>query len=362
MQITNLVIKKIQVRPVIAPMPRPLRTASGDILEAPLVLIDILTNDGIIGRGYAFAYTPIALRSIVQFVTDVAPELVGQPISPRARMLQLEKRLKLVGWQGFAGMAVGAIDMALWDALARAMDVSVAGLLGGEIRSLPAYDSFGIINLRTDLSWLEDSVGHGFKAIKIKLGASDLETEAATVAEVRRTIGNKVKLMLDFNQSQTTASAIERILRLQQFDLTWVEEPVGADDLVGHHFVRDRVRPVPIQTGENWWFPKGMANSLAARASDLAMVDIMKIGGVTGWIAAAAQAESASMPLSNHTFIEASAHMMTVSSTAYWFEYLDIAGAILTERLMPIDGAITARGPGLGMVWDEDAVKRYAYN
>jgi mandelate racemase len=167
--------------------------------------------------------------------------------------------------------------------------------------------------------------------------------------------------MLDFNQSQTTASAVERILRLQEFDLTWVEEPVCADDLAGHRAVRERVRPVAIQTGENWWFPRGMANAIAAGASDLAMVDVMKIGGVTGWISAMGQAEAASLPLSNHTFVEPSAHLMSVSPNASWFEYLDIAGAILTERLLPVDGMVSGRGPGLGLTWDEAAVTQYAF-
>jgi hypothetical protein len=60
-------------------------------------------------------------------------------------------------------------------------------------------------------------------------------------------------------------------LRLKDLDLTWVEEPVGAEDLHGHRAVREAVRPVPIQTGENWWFPSGMANAVAAKASDLAI-------------------------------------------------------------------------------------------
>ena len=219
-----------------------------------------------------------------------------------------------------------------------------------------------MLDPRTDLPWLEASVASGFKAIKIKLGAGDVESEVAIVAEARRTIGDGVRLMLDFNQSQTTAGAVERIRRLQDFDLTWVEEPVAADDLVGHRAVRERVRPVPIQTGENWWFPQGMANAIAASASDLAMVDIMKIGGVTGWMAAMAQAEAAALPLSNHTFVEPSAHVMAVAPTASWFEYLDIAGAVLTERLLPVDGMVTARGPGLGLEWDEHAVARYAFS
>lgn len=285
---TRLLIRSIRVRPVVAPLQRPLRTASGDILNAPLVLIDVETEQGITGRGYAFAYTPLTLRTIVGFLTDIIPELVGKGVSPRSRQVQLERRLKLVGRQGFAGMAVGALDMALWDALACAVNIPLAELLGGEAEALPSYDSYGILDVKTDLTWLEKSVESGFKAIKIKLGAGDLSSDIAIVSTVRKTIGKDTRLMLDFNQSQTTASAVERILRLQEFDLTWVEEPVGADDLIGHGAVRRQVSPVPIQTGENWWFPKGMANAIAAGASDLTMVDIMKIGGVTGWISASA--------------------------------------------------------------------------
>ena len=115
-------------------------------------------------------------------------------------------------------------------------------------------------------------------------------------------------------------------------------------------------------TGRFPWFPHGMANAITAGASDLAMVDIMKIGGVTGWLSAMAQAEAAALPLSNHTFVEPRAHVMAVSPMASWFEYLDIAGAVLTERLLPVDGTVTARGPGLGLDWDEHAVARYAFS
>src|SRR5260370_28765647 len=189
MSIPDLVIREIRARPVVAPLPRPIRTASGDVLDAPLLLIDVLTDVGVTGRAYAFAYTSLTLRSLAQFVRDIAPELIGQSVSPRARMLQMEKRLKLVGWQGFAGMVVGTLDMALWDARARTMDVPLAVLLGGEIRPLPAYDSFGMLDHRTDLPWLEKSVASAFKAIKIKLGPGDVDRDVAIVADVRGATG-----------------------------------------------------------------------------------------------------------------------------------------------------------------------------
>jgi mandelate racemase len=104
-----------------------------------------------------------------------------------------------------------------------------------------------------------------------------------------------------------------------------------------------------------------VANAIAAGSSDLAMIDIMKIGGVTGWLSAMGQAQAASLPLSSHTFNEPSAHVLAVTPTAHWLEYLDIAGAVLTERLRPQAGTVTPRSPGLGITWDEDAVRRHEW-
>ena len=98
---------------------------------------------------------------------------------------------------------------------------------------------------------------------------------------------------------------------------------------------------------------------VAARACDLAMPDLMKIGGITGWLRAMALAEAASLPLSSHLFIEASAHALAVSPTCHFLEYLDMAGAILAEPVRPVGGMVTAHGPGLGMAWNEDAVARF---
>jgi mandelate racemase len=83
------------------------------------------------------------------------------------------------------------------------------------------------------------------------------------------------------------------------------------------------------------------------------------MGGVTGWVRAIGQAEAAAVPVSSHLFIEASAHVLPVTPLAHYLEYLDLAGAVLVEPLLPVDGRVTARGPGLGMDWDETAVARY---
>jgi mandelate racemase len=356
----QLTIRSVTARGVLAPLPRPLRTASGAIPAAPLALVDVDTDQGVPGRAYVFGYSPVTLRALCAFVHDMAELVVGRPVAPVARAQQLTEAFRLLGRQGLVGMALSGLDMALWDALGRHHGRPVVELLGGEARPLAAYDSFGLVDPVGDRPMLKASTESGFGAVKIKAGDGSPTEDAEMVGVVRDLVGPDVRLMVDLNQSQTATEAIRRIERLAVHDLTWVEEPVAAEDLPGHASVRS-ASPVAIQTGENWWFPSDMARAVEAGACDLAMPDLMKIGGVTGWVRAMALAEAASLPLSSHLFIEASAHVLAVSPTAHYLEYLDVAGAVLTEPLRPVDGTVTARGPGLGMDWDEDAVRRYAY-
>jgi mandelate racemase len=353
------IIQSLRVRPVLAPMPRPLRTASGAIPAAPLVLIDVQTDQDVIGRAYIFCYTPLVLKPLCAFLRDLGSLIVGKPVAPADRFLDLSRAFRLLGRQGLVGMALSGLDMALWDALGRAADRPVAELIGGTAKPVPAYDSFGLVDPVADRAMLEASVDAGFRAIKIKIGERSGAEDAAMVRAVRDIVGGDVELMVDLNQSQSATEAIRRIERLAAYDLTWVEEPVAAEDLEGHARVR-AVSPVPVQTGENWWFPADMARAVAARACDMAMPDLMKIGGITGWLRAMALAEAASLPLSSHLFIEASAHVLAVSPTCHYLEYLDMAGAILAKPVRPVGGMVTAHGPGLGIAWNEDALARFA--
>lgn len=357
--VTPLTIRSLHSLPVLAPMPRPLRTASGTIPAAPLVLIDVQTDQDVVGRAYVFCYTPLVLKPLCTFLNGLADLIVGKPVAPAERFRDLSLVFRLLGRQGIVGMALAGLDMALWDALGRAAEQPVVELIGGAARSVPAYDSFGLIDPLADQAMLEASVAAGFRAIKIKVGDSSSAEDAAMVRAVRDIVGPDVRLMVDFNQSQSATEAIRRVERLAAFDLTWVEEPVAAEDLEGHARVR-AASPVPVQTGENWWFPADMARAVAAGACDMAMPDLMKIGGMTGWLRAMALAEAASLPLSSHLFIEASAHALAVSPTCHFLEYLDMAGAVLIEPVRPVNGMITACGPGFGMTWDEDALARFA--
>ena len=226
MIVNDLTIKDIKARAVVAPLKRPVRTAVGTIPSAPLVLIDVLTEQGSAGRSYIFAYTAATLVPLVRLVEEIAEELKDKSIAPVLRMREFDRRFRLVGWQGLIGMAVSGLDMAFWDAIARTLNQPMAALLGGAPIALPAYDSYGMIDPKTEEKAILAAVEAGFQAIKIKLGEGDLEVDMKTVRAVRAMIGPTIRLMVDYNQSLDPAEACRRIARLVEFDLCWVEEPV----------------------------------------------------------------------------------------------------------------------------------------
>jgi mandelate racemase len=358
MSTTTPTIRSVKARAVIAPISRPVKNAFGVIEAAPLVLIDVATDQGITGRSYIFAYAKLTLKPLVHLIEGIGRDLTGRAIAPFDLMALMDAKFRLLGWQGLVGMAVSGLDMAFYDALGQVSGKPVAQLLGGSPRPIRAYDSYGVVDPIADEKDLKRSLDQGFRGIKIKGGDGDAANDERMVKGVRKLIGPDIALMIDFNQSLDPAESISRIARLSPYDLHWVEEPVAQENLQGLAAVR-RESSISIQAGENWWFPRGFAEAIAAGACDFIMPDLMKVGGVTGWMRVAAQAEAASIPMSSHLFAEASAHMLAVTPTAHWLEVLDLGGAILAEPIQIVDGSFTARGPGLGLSWDEAAVAKY---
>jgi mandelate racemase len=352
-------ITGVAARAVVIPMKRQLRNAFGVIDSGPLVLIDVTTDQGVTGHSYLFAYARLAMKPLVLLIEEIGRDLTGKPLAPVDLMAAMDAKFRLLGWQGLVGMAVSGLDLAFWDALGQIAGKPVVELLGGSARPMRCYDSYGVVDSVKDERALRHSVHEqGFRGIKIKGGHGDLATDEAMVKGVRALLGPDIALMLDFNQSLAPAEADRRIARLAPYDLTWIEEPVPQENLSGHAQVRERSE-IPIQAGENWWFPRGFAEAIAAQATDFIMPDLMKVGGITGWLNVSGQADAASIPMSSHILPEASAHVLPVTPTAHWLEVLDFAGAILADPIQITDGTLTARGPGLGIAWNETAVAKY---
>jgi mandelate racemase len=358
MEESSLTIQDINAIAVISPLVRPITTASGSIPAAPLVLIDVIFSDNIVGRSYLFGYTSVSLKPIVETINNLRDILLGKTLAPISLQEELNATFRLLGRQGFLGMAMAGLDMAFWDALGKARGKPVSAVLDGKEAPIPCYDSYGVFDTDTSPKELEESLELGFKAVKFKIGDGDVEKDVRDIKAIRNIIGTDINLMVDYNQSLDVPDAINRIKKISEFGIYWVEEPVLAEDFAGHVQVRN-ASDIAIQTGENWWFPEDAARAIRAEISDHAMLDIMKIGGVTGWLKAAKIAERASLPISSHIFIEASAHVMPSTPTAHLLEYLDVASSVLIEPYNIENGSIVPHGPGLGIEWNTKTIQEY---
>ncbi len=356
----RLRIRSLRARPVDVPMKRPLQTSGGLVGSAPLVLIDLLTEEGVTGRSYLFCYTPLALKPVVALLDAVTALVTGDPLAPVDVERKLQRRFTLLGRQGLTGMAMAGIDIACWDALALAAGLPLARLLGGAPRPVPAYNScgLGLIGAQRASDEAQALCAGGFRAIKVRLGYPTLAEDLEVVRAVRKAIPDRVRLMSDYNQSLAVTEALRRGHALDGEGLAWIEEPTRADDYAGHGRIA-RELATPIQIGESFWGSHDMEKALAAGACDYVMPDAMKIGGVTGWLRAAALAESVGMPMSSHLFPEVSAQLLAVTPTAHWLEYVDWADGIVTAPLRLAGGeTVPPEAPGIGLEWDEAAVAR----
>ena len=341
-------IRSVKARGVVVPIARPVKTAFSTIDAAPLVLIDVETDQGVTGQAYIFAYARLTQKPLVHLIEEIGRELTGQPVAPYDLMAAMDAKFRLLGWQGLVGMAVSGLDMAYWDALGQVSGRPLAELLGGSPRPIKAYDSYGVVDPDADEKALRRSLEQGFRGIKIKGGDGDAANDERMVKGVRALLGPDVALMLDFNQSldptEASAASPARALR-SALD----RGAVPQENLSGHAKVRE-TSPTPIQAGENWWFPRGFAEAIAVGASDFIMPDLMKCGGVTGWLQVAGQAEAADIPMSSHLFAEASAHMLAVTPTAHWLEFLDFPAS--SSSIPPRSSMARSPREGQGSGWN----------
>jgi mandelate racemase len=359
----DLKIVSIAVHAVVVPMRRPLQTSTGAVGIAPLLLVDLKTSGGMVGRSYLFAIARAHLKPLAAVVEAMAEMIKGDAVAPFDIEKKLRARYTLLGVHNIVLFAMAAIDMCAWDALGQALGQPVVRLLGGAPRPVLAYNSngLGIQDMKSLAKEAEQLVAEGFSAVKLRLGRPSAAADIEALRAVKKAIGPKVALMVDFNQALSVAEAIRRGRMIDdEGGVLWIEEPVRADDFDGCARVADEVA-TPIQIGENFMGPEQMAQAIAAGCCDYVMPDAQRVGGVTGWMRAAALAQGAGMEMSSHLFPEASVQLLPVTPTCHWLEYVDWADPVLAEPVEIRDGmAIGAGGPGLGMRWNEKAVRKYA--
>jgi mandelate racemase len=168
-----------------------------------------------------------------------------------------------------------------------------------------------------------------------------------------------VLLMVDFNQGLTLGDALRRCHALDDQGLYWFEEPIAYNNLSGYAELA-RQLSTPVQLGENFYGPRALFDAITSGAGDYVMPDLMRIGGVSGWLHAAPIASAAGIQVSTHLYPEVAAHLMRVTETAHWLEWQDWANPVLKQPFELKNGCLEIPDrPGIGIEWDERAVERY---
>jgi mandelate racemase len=357
----RLTVRGIRAVGVKVPMTYVLGTSAQAVREAPLLLVDVETEEGVTGRAYQFCYLPSAAPAISVMLDEVSRTVTGDVVAPAKLWTKLTKRFTLIGVQGIVRMAMAMFDVACWDALARAAGQSLAAFLGASPRPIPAYNScgLGLMAPAAVADEAEKLLAGGFRAIKLRLGYPTLEADLAAARAVRKRVPGDIAIMTDFNQALDVPEAIRRGKALDGEGVYWIEEPIRHDDFTGCAEVA-RAASTPVQIGENFSQVYDMERALAAQSCDLVMPDLERIGGVTGWQRASSLAAAKAIRMSSHLYPEVSAHLLAATPTAHWLEYVDWANAVLAEPLRIVDGnAVAADRPGNGLAWDDAAVRKY---
>jgi mandelate racemase len=287
---------------------RPVVARIATITEWPLILIDLFTEEGVVGRSYLEPYITKSMRYLVPALQDIGEMLKGRRVVPLEFYTAARKSLHFVGYEGLALIAASGLDMAAWDTLAKAANLPLCVLLGASVGPVKSYNSNGL--------WLKEPEAvaaealelrdeGGFTGLKLRLGRDHVRDDLRTVDAVRKAVGDDMQLMVDFIQGLDFAEALQRCHMIDDLGLAWIEEPIVYDNLDGYIRLAAEI-DTPIQIGENFYGPRELHKALQKNACDLVMPDFMRIGGVTGWLRAAAIAGTAGVPMSSHLFIRRS--------------------------------------------------------
>ena len=359
MNIETLTLEGIRARPVVLKLDRPIVNRMVTIEDWPLILIDLHTAEGITGRSYLEPYLVRAMRYLIPALNDLGDLLKGRAIAPVELFDAARKTLRSVGYEGQSLIAVSGLDMAAWDALARAANVPLCVLLGGSVGPVKAYNSNGLW-LKEPGAVADEAVElleeGDFEALKLRLGRVRSDDDLAALEAVRAAVGDQIKLMIDYSRALDMSEAIQRCYMIDDLGLAWIEEPIIYDNLNGYARLTAELK-TPIQVGENFYGPRDLHKAIQQKACDLVMPDFMRIGGVTGWMRSAAIAGAAGIPVSTHLYPEVAAHVMRVTETAHWLEWQNWSEPVHQSPYAIKNGQLEIPdAPGIGLEWDEEFI------
>ena len=348
-------IVAVETRLVDLPLPRPIGTAIHGIRSVGCVLVTLRTEDGIAGESFVFTINGARLAAFDEMIRGLGELIVGRdPHDTGAIWSDLWKEVNPTGHAGVTIAAMSSLDVACWDIVGRAADLPLSKVFGACRDSVDTYASSGLW-LDASLSDIAEEatclVEQGFTAVKLRIGNDRIGDDVERVRAVRSAIGNDVRLLIDANQKFVPKDAIRLGRRLDEFDITWFEEPVAVHDIRGCAEVRAAL-DIPIATGETEYTSRGIKQLLDQRAADIVMPDLQRIGGYTEFRRSAALAAADDTPVSSHFFTEHSLCVAAATPNCISVEHVDWFAPLFAESIELRDGQLVVPNrPGTGFTF-----------
>jgi len=359
MKITHVTTRLLRTpadNPLVVGLPAPSDTRE-------FVTLELGTDQGLVGIGLTFfggALTP-ALRSAVD---GLAQLVVGDdPTRVEAIAAKLRGAAGSSGPGGIFSLALSAVDTACWDIKGKALGQSVCALLGGRRDRAPTYAS-GALMRPHPLGYLAEAgprlVEMGFRQMKMQCGSeATREASVERVRVVREAIGPDIDLMCDINQLWSVHHAIDVGRRIEPYHLYWLEDPVAHDDYAGLARVADALS-TPVAAGEYHYGIVPFRHLLEARSVDIAMIDLLRVGGITQWMKVAGMAEAFNLPVVSHLIPEIHVQLVAAIPNGLTVEYMPWTLRLFEEPPAIRDGQLVVPPkPGLGLAFDQAAIRRY---
>ena len=359
-------ITRLRTRIVNLPITPPILSAIFEIRSTTCILCFLETDQpGLVGEGLIHAINGHRVAVLDEMVRSLEPLVVGMdPTMGGALNVAAWKQLNFLGYEGVSIQALAAVDNALWDLRGKAAGLNVSRLIGACRTSVPVYASGGLW-LSSSIEELQQEaagfVSAGFRAVKTRVGPTEPERMVARVRAVREAVGPDIGVMVDANQQMSVPQAIRLGRMLEELNLTWFEEPVICHDHAGEAAISAAL-DTPIASGETVHTHRGVLRMLQAKAADVLMPDLQRMGGPTEFLKAGALCEAFNTPISSHLFPEMSLPLLAALPNAYYLEHMPWFEVLYGATLQLDDQgrAVVPGAPGWGVSFDEGAIKRYA--
>jgi L-alanine-DL-glutamate epimerase-like enolase superfamily enzyme len=347
------------------PLKEPWGDSTHRITHIELILCKLSTDTSHNGVGYSYTVGSGGAAVATLMRAYLTPIVVGEDPSYIERLWRrLWQECHDAGARGIGGLAINAIDVALWDLAGKTAGKPLFQLLGGARERITAYGSGVNLNLSQDelLAQVEGWLSRGYEAVKVKVGSKDPGEDVERIEAVRELIGQRRHLMVDANQAWTVSEAVTRTRMLEPYRPYWIEEPLISDDVLGHARLRGAVSTA-IAVGENIHSRFEMATYVQLGAVDVVQADVVRIGGITEWLKVAHMADAFNLKVAPHFVLELSGSVLCAVPNALILE--DVEGGSLTElgvleEPLPVKNGYWAppRRPGHGIVFGQSALDK----